>query len=265
MPKLSKQELVYYFSNFSLFTAARRACVTKRFYLKDHIEKMLDPLLHKAFADLSNSVGLLIGEEVASPVPVGRLIGHFYLKWVEDQFYFDVIRCKSKLLCCTVQEYYTPVSMACFRLNDLRDAILPGMHVPDSSMGLFEFCLANFNELLAKLWVDIGLMDQINHKVNSKFLKNFELMKVKQRFFEPLLKLKTVHFSALTDSSHKKIDMKDMTVAPKTEKLKLSMDSLDPSSLNDLLNNIDLLIINSDKPQSFQFVGDFALFVLEVA
>lgn len=135
--------------------------------------------------------------EKLSPSALIRL---FYQRWILDQYYYDVIAYKTKMLACYVQEYYNPTSIACFvnqvqqRFEGFRNSVLEKVLIAEENVSALDFCLKEFNEYLTQIWVDIGLMDHIISQVDTYFLKDFNPPPLKKRYFQPLIKLKTSFF-----------------------------------------------------------------------
>lgn len=111
MPKVEKESIAYYFSNFALFGNVYRRCVTKRFYLRDNISSMIDRSLLGQFEKLACNVQI---RDSSGQTTGYDLVNLCYDCWILDQFYYDIVAFKTKMVACYVEEYYNPSSIACF-------------------------------------------------------------------------------------------------------------------------------------------------------
>lgn len=123
------------------------------------------------------------------------------------------------------------------------------MKVAEGSEEDFGNCAKRFNECLTNMWIDSGFMDLVHSRVQAKDLKEMNYLGTRKRYFQPLIKL-----TVLAESDGKTSTKRDS----------LSMECLNNTDTNQLMEMIDSSDTNLTTTQTFQYIGNFVLYIMEV-
>ena len=111
-------------------------------------------------------------------------------------------------------------------------------------------CAEKFNVYLTNMWIDLGFMDVVSSRIQAKDLKEMNYHGTRKRYFRPLLKLTT-------------IDIGEGRPA-RAERELLDMECLSYTDTSTLLAMMDCMAQNLSTTQTFQYIGDFVLYIMEV-
>lgn len=111
-------------------------------------------------------------------------------------------------------------------------------------------CAEKFNVYLTNMWIDSGFMDVVSSRIQAKDLKEMNYHGTRKIYFRPLLKLTT-------------IDMGEGRPA-RAERELLDMECLSYTDTSTLLAMMDCMVQNLSTTQTFQYIGDFVLYIMEV-